>query len=313
MFVKTLKWICLAAIFVALNGCGGNDSVQSRVERAHKRNDGPAIWKVTDSNSTLYLFGSVHMFPDNTDWQRRDMQAAFSSVGTVFFETPDDLEADLEMSLLQQKLGQYPSGERLSDHLDSLMLKRMTAAAHNSGIPQTALEAFKPWLVADLLTIAAANQAGLHAENSVDVVMREKAKFAKKHIIALDDNKTYIEAVALQPDWVQIENLAAIITDFDTVGDDMRRVNEQWLVGNVPFIEERMILPYKEKNPEMYETLFKNRNERWGETLDKFMRGDTSAMVVVGIGHLVGPDSLIVQLRERGYTAKRERRFDLPN
>ena len=303
----------LALMVLALNACGQGDSVSDKVADARARNDGPALWKVTDHNSTLYLFGTVHLLPDGTDWQRRDMQAAFDEVGTVYFEVPDGDKANFEASVLQTRYGRYESGERLSDHLDGLAQKRLMAAAYNVDIQPTALELFKPWIVADILSLAAAESEGLMPENAADAVLRLKARKAKKVIKSLDDMRTYIEAVALLPDGVQIRSLEDTIKNFDDIGNDIKTVNAAWIVGNTDVLISDMMKPAKAKSPEMFAALFTLRNAKWTKTLDAFMQGDDNAMVVVGIGHLLGEGGLPEQLKEQGYTVERLRRYDLPN
>ena len=75
-----------------LSGCSPNGEglatvtpCRARCSNARDRNEGPAIWVAKDFDSTLYLFGTVHLLPDDLDWQREDMREAFSEAGTVFF------------------------------------------------------------------------------------------------------------------------------------------------------------------------------------------------------------------------------------
>lgn len=302
--------VCAAAL---LSSCSQGASVDERVADARKRNDGPAIWKITDPDSTLYLFGTVHLLPDGVDWQRNDMRAAFDEVGTVYFETPDDAKANLEATMLQQQYGLYDSGEYLTDYLDNSALNALTAAIHNVKLRPEVIASFKPWLAADILSLAAAEEAGFKAENSADTVLRARAEDDGKVIKYLDDMRTYIEAVALQPDFVQIEALEGTIRDFNNIGNDIKTVNNAWIVGNTDMLDAKLISVVREKSPEMYKVLFANRNAKWARTLDQFMMGDSNAMAVVGIGHLLGDDGLPIQFRELGYDVERVRRFDLPN
>lgn len=310
---KYIAKILSIVLLLSLAACDQGSSVDERVAQARKRNDGPAIWKVSDPNSTLYLFGTVHLLPDDADWMRRDLQAAFDEVGTVFFEIPDGDKANLEASILQRRHGIYQSGTRLSNYLDPITTKHLTAAAYNVNIAPEKLEIFKPWIVADMLSVAAAQEAGLFAKNSADTALRAQAKQARKVIKALDDMQTYIEAVALQPDWVQIQSLEATVKNFDTLGADFKTVNAAWRVGNLGMLVKDMMVPAKERSPEMFDALFTQRNAKWTKTLDSFLQGDDSALVVVGVGHMLGEDGLPARLRELGYDVERWRRFDLPN
>jgi len=312
-------WGILRTAFCAIVGasllasCGQGASVDQRVADARKRNDGPALWKVTDPDSTLYLFGTVHLLPDDVDWQRNDMRAAFDEVGTIYFETPDDAAANVEATMLQQQYGLYESGERLTDYLDNSALNRLTAAAHNVKLRQEVIVSFKPWLAADILSLAAAEMAGFKAENSADAVLRTRAEGDGKVVKYLDDMRTYIEAVALLPDYIQIEALEGTITNFDQIGTDIKTVNNAWIVGNTDMLDGELIRAAQKKSPEMYNALFTERNAKWAKILDDFMMGDSNAMAVVGIGHLLGEHGLPIHFRELGYDVERVRRYDLPN
>lgn len=305
--------ICVVLSACFLVSCGQGASVEERVADARKRNDGPAIWKISDPDSTLYLFGTVHLLPDEADWLRNDLRAAFDEVGTLYFETPDDDEANLQASMLQQQYGLYESGQRLTDYLNNSALNQLTAAIHNVKLREEVIISFKPWLVADILSLAAAEAEGFKAENSADAVLRARAEGDGKVIKYLDDMRTYIEAVALLPDYVQIEALEGTIRKFDKIGSDIKIVNDAWIVGNTATLETQLMAEAQKKSPEMYKALFTDRNAKWAKTLDDFLQGDTNAMAVVGIGHLLSDDGLPTRFRELGYDVERVRRFDLPN
>jgi len=315
MIIKKFPLQILFTVLTAflLFACNQGGRVDDKVAASHARYDGPAMWKITDHDSTLYLFGTVHLMQPDINWQRRDMQAAFDNVGTVFFETPDDEKSALQVSILQRQYGVYAEGERLSDHLDGINLNRLTAAAYNAEIPLARLESFKPWLAADILTVAGADIAGLRYANSADAQMRTKAEQANKSIRALDTVETYFEAVAKQPSWVQMQAFEGTIKNFNTLVRDTKTVNAAWLIGNTELLETELLTPAAASSPELYAALFTQRNKKWAKTLDEFMKGDTNAMVVVGIGHLLGEGGLPTQFEDLGYTTERVRRLDLPN
>ncbi|MCF6221127.1 MAG: TraB/GumN family protein [Robiginitomaculum sp.] len=305
--------VVMSLLVVTLAACDQGGNVKDKVAASHARYDGPAIWKVSDNDSTLYLFGTVHLMQPDINWQRRDMQAAFDDVGIVFFETPDDDKSALKTSMLQRQYGIYPGGERLQDHLDGININRLTAAAYNADVPLERLDNFRPWLAADILTVAGADKAGLRYENSADAVMRTKAVKAKKSIRALDTVEAYFDAVAKQPDWVQLRAFEQTIKNFNTLVHDTKSVNADWLIGNTERLETNVLAPARESSPELYAALFTARNKKWVRSLDEFMKGDTNAMVVAGIGHMLGEGGLPTRFEDLGFKVERVRRLDLPN
>ncbi len=287
--------------------------VGEKVATSHARYDGPALWKVTDKDSTLYLFGTVHILPKDTHWQRRDLLTAFGEVGNVWFETPDDDKSALKATLLQREYGLYPSGKRISDMLDGADLNRLTAAAYNVKIPLQSLQSFKPWLVGDLLVAATVDKIGMSYDNAPDIWLREKAKAEHKSIHALDDVETYFKAVGGQPEIIQLKALKATLDKFDQLEQNLIDVNAAWIIGNIDRLERELLRPAQEKSPEIYKALFTDRNRTWTQKLDTFLKGDTDGLVVVGIGHLIGDDGLPKRLEDLGYKVERVRRTDLPN
>jgi len=175
------------------------------------------------------------------------------------------------------------------------------------------LEIFKPWLVADILSLAAADKAGLRFSNSADSYLRAQAKLAGKSVQHLDTIQTYFDAVAKQPMDIQMRAFEHTIKTIDTLARDTKAVNAAWLIGDVAQLEQDLMIPARSQSPEIYDALFTRRNTKWLKTLDDFMQGDNNAMVVVGIGHLISPGGLPTRFEDLGYKVERVQRFDLPN
>ena len=81
------------------------------VQAASVEGDGPALWVIRDEDSTLYLFGSVHVLRPTTAWETPRIKAAFDASSDVWMEisNPDDQAAIVP--LIQQH-GLSPVGRR---------------------------------------------------------------------------------------------------------------------------------------------------------------------------------------------------------
>jgi len=83
-FFTIIMTAVLMAVF--LPACSDDPQVRAKVDAARARNDAPPIWIITDPQNdigTLYIFGAVHILPEDFDWLRPDLTAAFNSAGTV--------------------------------------------------------------------------------------------------------------------------------------------------------------------------------------------------------------------------------------
>ena len=56
--------------------------------------DGPALWKVADDDTTVYLFGTIHALPEGKDWYSGTIAKAFDASGELVTEIPAGAEND---------------------------------------------------------------------------------------------------------------------------------------------------------------------------------------------------------------------------
>ena len=296
---------CLAACSPSDGGVTATGGVSERIDEARARNDGPAIWVATDFDSTLYLFGTVHLLPDDLVWQREDMRQAFAESGTIFFEVDTGPESQVEGTVLTTSLGLRSDGLRLSDRLDNYQLNLMEAAANNGDLTIAALDGMQPWLAAEYLTFAAAQNAGLSAALSADEALKSRAAREGKNVIYLESLETQIRASAELPEYIQIRILTETLERFNALGLDATNIAEQWAVGGTDYLTDQLIRPMKSREPEVFNNLLRDRNRAWANKIARFMEDSGTGFVAVGTAHLLGEQSLLSELREQGYTVQR--------
>ena len=311
-----LRALIFSLIILGLSACGDGpviDGAAKKVADARARNDGPALWVAKDYDSTVYLFGTVHLLPDDLSWMKDDVRAAFGQAGTVFFEVDTGTQGQIQASLLTQNLGMRSDGLRLSDSLDSYQLKLLDAAAHNGNITLAALDSMKPWLASEFLTIAAATNAGLSPELSADTALKSRAAREQKNVIYLETMEEQIRISADQPNFVQMKILTDTLENFNRLGSDFQQIVQAWSVGGTDFLTQEIVTKLKSRSPDFYKALLTDRNEKWAKVLTRYMEGSGTAFVAVGTGHLLGEDSVITLLREQGYKVSRYYAFQGEN
>src|SRR6185437_3959320 len=50
----------------------------------------PALWEVSDPDTTIYLFGTIHLLPDNFQWRSAKFDQAVQSSQQLVVETEVD-------------------------------------------------------------------------------------------------------------------------------------------------------------------------------------------------------------------------------
>jgi hypothetical protein len=74
-----------------------------------------------------------------------------------------------------------------------------------------------------------------------------------------------------------------------------------WKTGDERGREELLLKELKD-HPRLYRILIVERNQRWLKRIEGYLTQPAHVMVIVGAGHMVGPDGLLEALRKRGYT-----------
>jgi uncharacterized protein YbaP (TraB family) len=60
----------------------------------------------------------------------------------------------------------------------------------------------------------------------------------------------------------------------------------------------------KEEWPEMYKSMVFDRNAAWMPQIEEYLSTGAVPFIVVGAAHLHGPDGLLIQLKNLGYTVE---------
>jgi len=313
MILRALILFSLALCLAACSEAPVIDGAAQKVADARARNDGPALWVAKDYDSTVYLFGTVHLLPDDLSWLKEDVKKAFSDAGTVYFEVDTDTQGQIQASVLTQSLGMRGDGTRLSDSLDSYQLKLLDAAAHNGNITLAALDSMRPWLASEFLTVAAATNANLSPEISADAALKSRAAREQKNVIYLETMEEQIRVSSDQPEFVQLKILTDTLEKFNVLGQDLTQIVQAWSVGRTDFLARETVLKLKEASPDFYKALLTDRNKKWAKVLTRYMEDSGTAFVAVGTSHLLGEDSVIELLREQGYKVSRYYAFQGEN
>lgn len=298
----------LIAAMLIITGCDQvpvGDAVIRKVEAAKARNDGPAIWRVSDEDSTLYLYGTVHLLPSDLSWQRDDMREAFADAGTVFFEADHTGAPGLRAEALATREGLRRDGQRLTDTLDNYQANLLEAVANNGRIDLAALDAMQPWLATELITLSAARAAGLSSDLSADEALKSRADRMGKNVVYFETAEDQVRQVSELPEAVQIAVLTNAMERFDEMAPRLGEIAQRWAAGDIERLQALVSANPDDVLEGYLEAVLLDRNERWGDRLIRFLEGRGTGFAAIGAAHLLGENSLIDVLEDEGYDVQR--------
>lgn len=266
----------------------------------------PALWAARSATATVYLFGTVHVLPPGTEWQTAKIRQAFDAAGDLWLEVPDIGNIGAQQQLVM-RYGLDPS-HPLSSKLPKQDISRIDAALRQMGQQggEAAVEPLRPWLVGMMLSLAPVQAAGLDPASGVDVVLNAQAAKAGKQVIGLETNEQQIRFFAGMTPKDEAEFVESVLTDVNAGPDKLRAMVAAWLAGDVAALTKLAIEEDQDQAPELYRTMFVNRNTAWAAKLAERLKGSGVSFVAVGAGHLAGPDSVQMQLQKLGVPVTRE-------
>lgn len=267
----------------------------------------PLLYAVRDDDSTMYLYGTVHVRPRGADWGNARVRAAIDESSEVWTELMMTPEADQRTQALALQLGTAPAGQPLSSWLTPEENTALNAVTTRLGMPQGALEPYRPWLAALTLTVVPLVQAGYDPNSGVDRSIDAYADAAGKRMRALETPEQQLGFFSSLSPELQREMLQEAIAESQTLAGMIGEMSEAWERGDERQLAQAVVDETRTEYPELYETLFVARNDAWMEELVREMEGEGVDFIAVGAGHIIGRDGLAAQFRARGYRVERVR------
>jgi uncharacterized protein YbaP (TraB family) len=282
---KTLSiWSGIATLLAGLLLLGGSPA---RAE--------PAMWTIRDEDSTIVLFGSVHLLPQDIDWRSAKLDTALAQADDLWFETPTD---DGLSAQLARQYGRLPAGESLVAMLSPSGRQRLERVSAKLGVSPAALDGLQPWLADISLSVSALVAGGARADFGVERVVEGVAPQAQRRYFETQEEQIGILAGASRADQLaSLEETLRQLEEEPGLFDDLTRA---WRDGDQPAVERIGVAPLKALSPALYESVLVGRNRRWVETILERLAGSGETVIIVGAGHLAGPDSVPALLRARG-------------
>jgi uncharacterized protein YbaP (TraB family) len=162
------------------------------------------------------------------------------------------------------------------------------------------LDRLRPWLADIALSAAAYRKVGADGQDGVEqAVAAAVPATARRRAFETARQQVEILSGASQAD--QIASLAETLQEMEEKPDEYERMLRAWMAGDVKALDAEALAPLRKTSPTMFRRLVTDRNAAWTQTLDARLKGKGKTVVVVGMGHLIGPDGVPARLRALGY------------
>ncbi|WP_428682325.1 TraB/GumN family protein [Sphingopyxis sp.] len=263
----------------------------------------PGLWTVKDADTTIYLFGTVHVLKPGLSWFDGAVKQAFDKSDEMVLEMvlPED---QAEAAKVTMPLAMDKSGKTLSSKLDPEALKAYQAALGGLGVPVNAFDAFKPWFAAVTLSILPLTKLGYDPTQGAEMQLTAAAKAATKPISGFETLEEQLGFFDSVPEAGQIAFLNVTVKDIDKLAPQLDKMVALWAKGDTVNLAATMNEGMA-ATPELAKILLWDRNERWADQIKTRMDKPGTVFIAVGAGHLAGTKSVQDYLKARGLKARR--------
>jgi uncharacterized protein YbaP (TraB family) len=289
-----------------LAGCAHRDGALASLDELRADETMPLAWRIeTERGAKLFLLSSIHVGPPSGWVYPPAVEHAFERSSAVVVEVdPAELSGG-RLQMLVARYGMLPAGTKLRDRISPETWNLLQQHVERSALPPDAVERMQPWLIGNLLVTDATRRLGLSPHGGVDVGFVDQA--GERSVVPLESAEYQLSLLANMPGTMQELNLRDTIERFDDIDGYVTELVDRWRVGDQPGLERLFFSGYgvDPTSEAFLEILIFRRNREMAERLRVLLdaeqhQGET-VFVVVGAGHVIGPNGIPALLAERGY------------
>ncbi len=260
----------------------------------------PAIWVVKNPDTTIYLFGTIHILKPGLSWFDEAVKTAYDASDELVIEM---IEPDAQ--IIQQttlKLGVDPSGTPLRDKLTPDARAKYEAALTTLGVPPAAFDGFRPWLAAVSLSVLPLMKAGYDPTAGVERTILTDNTKPVEGLETLDEQFGFFASL---PASDQIAFLNAAVDGIDSLDEETGTMVDAWAAGDVDAVATLLNEGIDDSPPVVRKVLLSDRNARWAKWIERRLLRPGTVFLAVGAGHLAGDESVQTKLAADGVIASR--------
>ena len=269
-----------------------------------RSNSGPALWQVSDKDTTIYLFGTIHLLPRDSSWRTAQFDKAVQNSQSLVLETLVDAGNPQQLAGIMASLGFSSGLPPIAERVPAAKRPQLEAAIAKTQLPRPVFDRMETWAASFTLLGTQFQMLGVEGEQGVEAVLRKSFSASGKPVGQLETNTEQLTFFDRLPETAQRSLLEGSIEAPQAMRTQFDGMLKAWLSGNVDAIGNSFNRDLQ-SSPELKAALLTRRNWNWSQWIERRMSQPGTVMVAVGAGHLAGEASVQRYLQSRGYKVKR--------
>ena len=293
---KLTGMVCALALALSAGGAAAAGKAAhaklAKLEQADSAKPlNPALFKVVNGQSTLYILGSIHLLPAGFSWRTPALDEAINTADYFVFETNLD-NATAEMHYFMDHHGYLPRGQTLHKMLSPPALKQYVSLMAINHIDPDRLDYLRPGVAVFLLETAFVRaNSTVPLAPGVDDTLVNYAKSHGKVSAYLETPQTQFEALTALGGGSDVAVLEKrLTTPSKKNGNEYQAVLDAWSKGDLAQLAS---LQNGDMDPKDGAILLDNRNKAWLPKIEDMLHIPGTYLITVGALHLSGSNSVI--------------------
>lgn len=294
----------LFSLFVAIGLAACSPTATPSAHAETPQSGRPALWKLADADTTIWLFGTIHVLPAGYQWRDATIDKALRESDMLVIEALIDRTDPAKAFALLSRLGMTPGLPPLVARVADDKRAALQVLIDRSKLPAPFLNGMETWGGALMLMPVLLSDLGLDGGRGVEEELETEFKTANKPIDALETAEQQLRVLDGLSETAQRQFLTAMVDGGDSQQAEFDAMLAAWARG-----DEAAIAASFDKDARvsagLRNALLVKRNTAWTEWLKARLDTPGTIFVAVGAGHLAGDDSVVRMLKAKGLTVER--------
>lgn len=262
-----------------------------------------SLWKVTKAEEEIYLAGTIHVLAPSDLPFPQAFDKAYSASEIVVLET--DMSEMLNPNFQARLMAHfsYNDGRLLTQMISPELYSELQQYLHERGLIPHIFIGMKPAGVMLTMLGIEFQRLGI-SEDGADTVYYQRAITDGKTTLGLESIEDHIGFIAELGEGNEERYLRQTLEDMKETESMMREMVLYWKTGDAAGLEKIVVTQMKTDYPKVYQSLLVERNKRWLPQIKTMLTTPEVEFVLVGAAHLIGPDGILKELKQQGYSVE---------
>lgn len=264
------------------------------------------LWEVRKGKQVSWLLGTIHVGRPEFYPLPPSRLAQLKRADAIVLEA--DISDTPRAIAATQKYAMYAEGAPgLETRLAPALRQRIETVLSRNQLDPVPMMRMKPWMLANVLALFEAAQAGYMPALSVEAYLLRVAKTDNKQVFEFEGIEQQFELFEQAPWATQVAFLEDALKAVETRGArrELNRIVQAWETADRVSLE-RLLVEMRAQSSVgsrfTVDTILLGRHPKMVRKIETMMADGKSYVFAVGALHLIGPQGLVELLRARGYT-----------